>query len=83
MVDSRISFTEVKNRWFLHPHCRFLHASLVRPFAPSTSKTELIVDQGCKDFHYIDCDSDHPLADAEEDPTMYENLILDILSVLW
>ena len=49
---------------------------MVSPFACLTLKIELIVEQGCKDFHRIDRDSDYPLEAAEDNPAMCGNSIL-------
>lgn len=78
MVDSRIGFTEIKNCWFLHPHCRLLYAGLVSS-APPTLNVELIFEQERKDFYRINCGPNHPLAATEENPTMYDDFVLDIL----
>jgi hypothetical protein len=80
--DSRIGFTEIKNRWFLHPHCGLLYAGLVSSSAPLAPNVELIVDQGCEDLYCINCVPNHPLAATEENPIMYDKPLPTILSVL-
>ena len=80
-MGPRIGPTKIKDCWLLRSPCRFLYAALVSSFAPTTLNVELIVEQGCKNFHRIDRSPDHPLAATEDTPAMYEKFVLDALYV--